>query len=60
MCCKSTCSDNIIYVLDITQCTDSVCQNGGTCIEGLNSFRCICPDNYAGRVCDISKINFMK
>lgn len=27
------------------------CENGGTCIDGVNSFTCSCPAHYAGEMC---------
>ncbi|XP_015114081.1 protein eyes shut [Diachasma alloeum] len=28
------------------------CQNGGTCIDGINAFTCSCPAPYAGAACE--------
>lgn len=30
------------------------CDNGGTCIDGINSFTCSCPLNYGGPMCEYS------
>ena len=35
------CLKNLISV-DIDECASSPCKNGGTCIDGLNSFTCEC------------------
>ncbi|OAD59832.1 Protein eyes shut, partial [Eufriesea mexicana] len=29
------------------------CQNGGTCIDGINSFTCACPTYYSGPFCNV-------
>ncbi|KAJ3606454.1 hypothetical protein NHX12_025975, partial [Muraenolepis orangiensis] len=38
--------------LYINDCAGSPCRSGGTCIDSLNSFQCICPDGWEGRLCD--------
>lgn len=30
------------------------CDNGGTCIDGINSFTCSCPPSYGGLTCEYS------
>ncbi|PBC29466.1 Protein eyes shut [Apis cerana cerana] len=29
------------------------CENGGTCIDGINSFTCVCPTFYSGPFCNV-------
>lgn len=29
------------------------CENGGTCVDGINSFMCSCPSPYTGEMCSI-------
>lgn len=39
---------------DINYCLDTSCQNGGTCIEQVEGFSCLCPPRFIGPVCNIS------
>ncbi|TRZ11291.1 hypothetical protein HGM15179_015809 [Zosterops borbonicus] len=36
---------------EISECSSSPCQNGGTCLEGLNNFKCLCPLQWTGTTC---------
>ncbi|KAK3092241.1 hypothetical protein FSP39_000187 [Pinctada imbricata] len=40
---------------NINDCASSPCQNGGTCIDGINSYQCICKDGWEGALCNINK-----
>ena len=46
----------IIFV-DVDECASSQCQNGGTCIDGINVYTCNCVPGYAGENCQNGKIN---
>uniref|UniRef100_A0A8C3NQT0 Neurocan n=1 Tax=Cyanoderma ruficeps TaxID=181631 RepID=A0A8C3NQT0_9PASS len=37
---------------DIDDCLSSPCQNGGTCIDEVNSFVCLCLPSYGGSRCE--------
>lgn len=55
--CKSNDSktlslSSICVPADINDCASSPCKNGGTCIDGINSFQCFCPDGWEGSLCD--------
>ena len=39
---------------DINYCTDTACQNGGTCIEEPGNFSCQCLPRFKGLLCNIS------
>ena len=36
----------------IDDCASSQCQNGGTCVDGINSYTCNCDAGYAGDNCE--------
>lgn len=37
---------------DIDDCQSTPCQNGGTCIDEINSFVCLCLPSYGGATCE--------
>ncbi|MGH0146674.1 UNVERIFIED_CONTAM: hypothetical protein FKN15_039617 [Acipenser sinensis] len=43
---------HMVQIPDIDECQSNPCQNGGTCIDGINSFTCMCLPSYAGTVCE--------
>ena len=45
----------ILTFLDIGECSSDPCQNGGTCIDEINAFTCICISGYTGDVCETSE-----
>ena len=42
-----------VLFLDINECRNSPCQNGGTCIDGVNGYFCICSGYYTGIHCSL-------
>ena len=36
------------------QCPPNRCRNGGSCIDGINTFTCDCPDGWEGEFCEVS------
>lgn len=42
--------------VDIDECAARPCHNGGTCVDGINSFTCHCPEGYHGPTC-LSEVN---
>lgn len=37
---------------DVNECATVTCQCGGTCMDKIGSFRCICPGSCAGEYCE--------
>ena len=43
------------YIIDIDECASSPCKNGGTCIDGVDSYTCDCVPGFTGINCEIGK-----
>ncbi|NXK55832.1 PGCB protein, partial [Chauna torquata] len=48
----SACPQLLAISADIDDCLSSPCQNGGTCIDEVNSFVCLCLPSYGGSRCE--------
>lgn len=56
-CCLITLSLSLspfLSVSDINDCESSPCRNGGTCIDKVNAYQCICADGWEGPDCETS------
>ncbi|NWH66087.1 PGCA protein, partial [Geococcyx californianus] len=42
---------------DTDECHSSPCLNGATCVDGIDSFKCLCLPSYGGDLCDIDLEN---
>ncbi|XP_074475426.1 hyaluronan-binding protein 2-like isoform X1 [Sebastes fasciatus] len=40
--------------LPTSACEPNPCQNGGSCTKGNRRLRCLCPDGYTGKFCEIA------
>ena len=48
---------NVFYCFfqDIDDCSPSPCKNGGTCTDGVNSYKCSCVAGYNGYNCSVGQ-----
>lgn len=44
-----------LILIDVNDCKENPCLNGGTCIDGINNYQCICKEGWEGVHCNISK-----
>ncbi len=50
-----SCTARAAFLLDINDCpTVNPCNNGATCVDGVNDFSCICASGYSGIHCETS------
>ena len=42
----------LVYFADVNECASLPCINNGACVNGANEFRCICPNGFAGTLCE--------
>ncbi|KAF6722152.1 Cubilin [Oryzias melastigma] len=47
----SCCSCFFLQAVQTASCNSNPCRNGGTCLNLLNSYHCVCPSNWAGPNC---------
>ena len=45
--------------LEVDECSNSPCENGGTCTDELNGYNCTCATGYEGTNCETGKFLFM-
>jgi len=38
--------------MDINECMDTECLNGGTCVDEVAAFRCQCVKGFNGEICE--------
>ena len=44
------------YFSDIDDCATWPCQNGGTCVDEVNGYTCVCAVGFEGPDCAIGKL----
>ena len=40
--------------MNINECDSGPCQNGATCLDGINNYTCTCSPGYSGRDCEVN------
>lgn len=40
---------------DIDDCFPNNCSHGGTCLDLVNGFKCVCPPQWTGKTCQLGK-----
>ena len=48
-------SSCLLLISEIDECESNPCVNGGSCVDGIGSYSCICPTGYEGDQCEIDK-----
>ena len=41
--------------VDINECQPGPCENSISCIDGVNSYKCVCKPGYTGKNCGVGK-----
>ena len=41
-----------LLLTEIDECKSSPCLNGGTCVDGVYNFTCVCPSWFIGKRCE--------
>ncbi|KAM6942960.1 aggrecan core protein-like [Xenentodon cancila] len=50
-----TAEDGVALCFEVDVCHPNPCANGATCVEGADSFKCLCLPSYGGKRCDIDE-----
>ena len=51
--CFNIIKSEIFHSLDIDDCNQNPCENGGTCTDGVNDYTCDCIEGWQGVNCEI-------
>ena len=43
------------YIVDEDECASAPCRNGGTCVDGIDTYFCRCTEGFGGRNCETSE-----
>ena len=45
------------YLTDMDDCVNHTCANGGSCMDGVNTYTCNCPPGFTGMYCEKGKVS---
>ena len=48
----------VFFLSEFDECVNNPCQNGGTCVDLLDSYHCTCRDGYNGTNCQYGNAFF--
>ena len=54
--CQSMLYEHLLLISDINECSSSPCQNGGSCVDGVNKYTCKCAAGYGGTHCQTGEL----
>ena len=52
---KTEINSRFVSCTDVNECASNPCQNGGTCVDLVNSYHCTCIPGYIGTHCSIGE-----
>ena len=45
-------------IIELDECVSQPCANNGKCTDKVNSFVCLCPEQYTGARCEEGRCNY--
>lgn len=49
----------VCLIAEVDECQSNPCLNGATCLDGVNSFTCVCLPSYTGDLCEQGQLQRM-
>lgn len=50
----------LLLLTDIDDCHNHTCQNGASCVDGVNDYSCACMAGFTGSRCETGGSSFFK
>lgn len=50
----------LLLLTDIDDCHNHICQNGASCVDGVNDYSCACMAGFTGSRCETGGSSFSK